>query len=369
MATVLVSGASGFIALHIVDILLKKGYTVIATVRTTEEAVALHAKFEQIHPGAKLTFEIVPNIAANFAFEDALRGHPEIEYVIHTTSIAFGVGEDAESVFLKPAVNSTVNMFASIKKWGKSVRHVVFTSSLAAIMLTDKIQDSGFVHTEETWNDMDWDEAKTNQTSAYCAAKTLAERAAREFVRKEDVKFTLSTVNPTYVLGPQLFQEAQADKSLNAASQLINQALNLDPSSNGPFDSPSGLAVDVRDVALFHVLPLEDPEKFANSRLFMAQSKFCLQTILDVIRRNFPELQSQVPKGDSKAGEDVLKTTVMNFDNSKTLELADATLISFEKTICDSVRQVIDSRRDRADLRANAAKADATNVEPEATSA
>jgi uncharacterized protein YbjT (DUF2867 family) len=77
--TVLITGASGYIATHTIDSFLRQGYNVRGTVRSQKsasEVLKTHAKY----PG-QLTTVIVPDIAAPNAFDEAVRG---IDGVSHT---------------------------------------------------------------------------------------------------------------------------------------------------------------------------------------------------------------------------------------------------------------------------------------------
>lgn len=62
MTRVLLTGGSGFIAAHVLEALLARGHSVVATVRSQAKADAI----QQIHPGVdkdRLSFAIVQDIA------------------------------------------------------------------------------------------------------------------------------------------------------------------------------------------------------------------------------------------------------------------------------------------------------------------
>ncbi|TID30960.1 hypothetical protein CANINC_000443, partial [Pichia inconspicua] len=80
--TVLVTGATGFIAQHIIDNLLSKGYAVIGTARSQSKYQPILDAFKKKYPNANLIFEIVPDISAENAFDDVLKKHPEITAVL-----------------------------------------------------------------------------------------------------------------------------------------------------------------------------------------------------------------------------------------------------------------------------------------------
>ncbi|GME83833.1 unnamed protein product [Ambrosiozyma monospora] len=115
--TVLVTGATGFIALHVVDQLLAKGYTVIGTARSETKYKPLLDEFAKEYPEGKLSYEIVTDISVDDAFDGVLKKHPEIKYVLHTASpFSFGLNQDFKTAYLDPAVNGTVNILKAITK-------------------------------------------------------------------------------------------------------------------------------------------------------------------------------------------------------------------------------------------------------------
>lgn len=338
---VLLTGASGFIALHIVDVLLAKGYHVIGTIRSPEKSEELKAQFKKEHPNAHLEFEIIPDIAVEGAFSAVLKRHPEITDVLHTASpFEFGLNQDLKEAYLFPATQGTRNVLEAIKTYGPNVKHVVITSSFAAIVNRDKAGDETFIHTEETWNPMTWDDVD-NEDKAYTASKKFAEVLARKYVEDEKPNFTLTTVNPAYVFGPQKFEDTLGSAHLNTSAEIVHKLLSSDPSDTHFFEEPFGTSVDVRDVALLHALPIEN-DKLAGKRLFPTQAAFNGQILLNIINKEFPELNGKIAKGSPEGAEARLKETQTFFDTSKTLEWTGIKQwIPLEQTIKDAVAQLL----------------------------
>jgi nucleoside-diphosphate-sugar epimerase len=62
MTRTLVTGGSGFIAAHIVDVLLKRGHSVVTTVRSADKG----DKILEYHSGidkSRLSYAVVPDIS------------------------------------------------------------------------------------------------------------------------------------------------------------------------------------------------------------------------------------------------------------------------------------------------------------------
>ena len=210
--SVFISGASGFIAQHIVENLLKENYTVIGSVRSQEKADRLTRQFCN---NPNLQFEIVGDIAKLDAFDNAFSKHgKDIKYVLHTASPFHFNTTEYEKDLLIPALNGTKGILESIKKYAAdSVERVVITSSFAAVSNVEYQGDSSKTLSEADWNTVSWEGAQANGVFAYCGSKAFAERAAWDFLKENEgmVKFQLSTVNPVLVFGPQLFEEDVKD--------------------------------------------------------------------------------------------------------------------------------------------------------------
>lgn len=348
--TVFLSGASGFIALHITNQLLARGYHVVGTVRSQSKADNITKNFKAIYPDieSKLKFEIVPDISEETAFDAALQAHPEVTFVLHTASpFSFGLDKGLDEGYLIPATKGTKNILVSIKKFAPQVTNVVVTSSFASIMNFAAQGDASFVHTEETWNPMTREHA-TDEITAYVISKKLAEEVAWDFVKNEKPNFQLSTVTPPYVLGPQMFEDALANKTLNTSAEIVNSLLSLPADVSEAVKEPLGASVDVRDVALLHILPLESAN-LAGQRLFPVQASFSGQTILNLIHKEFPELNGVVGKGQPEGAEEYAVKAGFNCDTSKTLERTGIKAwIPVETTIKDSVAQILNYKKQQA---------------------
>lgn len=260
-APVLVTGAAGFVASHIVRELLARGYRVRGTVRSLakdKELAPLRAL-----PGAAERLELVEaDLLSATAFDGPAAG---CEYVLHTASPYALDVKDPQRDLVDPAVNGTVNVLAACHRAG-TVKRVVLTSSMAAI--TDE-PDSDKVLTEADWN-----ERSTLDRNPYYLSKTLAERAAWRFVEGEKPGFDLVVVNPFLVIGPSI------GPGLNTSNQLFVDLLA------GTYPGVMNLTwgfVDVRDVALAHVAAMETAS--AAGRYICAGDTIAMRPLVEVLDR------------------------------------------------------------------------------------
>jgi NADPH-dependent methylglyoxal reductase len=347
--TVLLTGASGFIALHIIDELIRRGYRVIGTVRSQAKADKITKQFTVQYPNTELSFEIVEDIAAEGAFDDVLKNHQEITEVLHIVPpFSFGLEISFEEAYVYPATKGTKNILEAVKNFAPQVNHVVVTSSFAAIVNTEKISDKSFIHTEETWNPIEWSDVK-DQFAAYTASKKCAEVIARKFVEEEKPNFTLTTVNPPYVFGPQKFDEVLVNPTLNTSAEVIHQLLAVSPDNTKFQAQPLALSSDVRDVAKLHVLPLEN-DNLAGLRLFPVNCGFNSQTLLNILHKLFPELDGKVGKGNPKGAEEVAKRDNYFYDTTETEKATGLTWTPLETAIKDFVSQILKYKKEHGQL-------------------
>lgn len=231
MTKVLVTGASGFIAKHVVRELLEKGYDVRASVRSEKR----QAEIEALFPEAKIEFAFL-ELTKDAGWAEALAG---VDVLMHTASpFPFSEPKDPQEL-IRPAVDGTLRAMEAAKAAG--VTRVVLTSSNAAIY-KDAAKALDAPSDESNWTTPD-----DPSVSSYEASKTLAEKAAWDFVA-QNPEIALTTVNPGLVFGPAL--DGHYGTSLDIVRQMLDGKMPMVPAVSMP-------AVDVRDVAHMHVAAIE----------------------------------------------------------------------------------------------------------------
>ncbi|KAK0662553.1 hypothetical protein QBC41DRAFT_329633 [Cercophora samala] len=343
MTKVLLTGGSGFIAAHILDQLLAASHTVITTVRSQSKADAITAAYPSQSASGALTVAIVPDIAQPNAFDNVLQTHgANLEVVLHTASPFHFKFSDPKTELIDPALIGTTSILKAITKFSPSVKRVVVTSSFAAIINEAHVSDPTTIFNEKSWNPVTIDDIHRNPATAYRVSKTLAEKAAWEFVSdpSNNAKFDLVTINPPMVFGPVVHHLATLE-AINTSNERIVHAIKGKWREEIPPTGQAYIWVDVRDVATAHVKAgLGLVEGVSGKRLFVVSGWFSNSEIAGVLRKNFPEDGDKLPEEGVKGGKLPDEDKRFGYDNSETTRLLGIEWIGLEKSIVDTVRSL-----------------------------
>ena len=335
MHTVFVSGATGFIASHTIRQLLEAGHRVRGSVRSLARTDG-HA-FLRALPGASDRLELVEaDLTVPHAFDRHVRG---CDVVLHMASPYALHVEDPRRELVAPAVNGTRSILAACLD-APGLRRVVLTSSMAAI--TDEPGDR--VLTEDDWN-----ERSTLTRNPYYFSKTLAERAAWDFVRERRPRWDLISINPFLVIGPSL------TSVLNVSNKVLVDLLH------GVYPGLMRLTwgiVDVRDVADAHVRAMDASS--AQGRYICAAQAVSMRDLVDLIRSNgfdgrrLPRLSLEHPAGDlliraaswfqARGVGQYLRTNIgrtPRFDNTKIARDLGVRFRPVDETVADTLADLV----------------------------
>jgi dihydroflavonol-4-reductase len=265
---VLVTGASGFLAIHCIVQLLEQGYYVRGTLRTsTREDEVRAAVRRYVNADEKLSFVNV-DLLQDTDWQDAVRG---CDYVFHVASPFPLLEPENEDDLIRPAVEGTLRVLRAAH--AANVKRVVLVSSNAAISAGHAGENRVF--TEADWSRLD------KPIGAYPKSKTLAERAAWDFINgpENTNHMELVTINPTLILGP------VPNKDFPTSAEMVRTFLR---------GEVPGLArikmgiVDVRDVAAAMMLAMTTPEA-AGERFLCSESTPWVKDVADILRTHFAD--------------------------------------------------------------------------------
>ena len=257
--TVLVSGGSGYIAGYLIRQLVNEGWMVHTTVRSLAKEAAVRELLKV--DNSRLKF-FAADLMSDAGWAQAMAGCSHVAHV--ASPLPTGIPKDANELIV-PARDGALRALRAAKAAG--VRRFVMTSSVAAISYG---RGRGVHHFTEA----DWTDLSKPGISPYIQSKTVAERAARDWMAKEGGAMEFCSICPSVVLGPVWSGDYSA--SVSVVKMLLSGRMGACP------DIGFGV-VDVRDVADLHVRALKAPN-MAGER-FIASGRFMkIREVADILR-------------------------------------------------------------------------------------
>ena len=329
--TVLVSGGSGYIAGFLIRQLVTEGWTVRTTVRSLAKEAAVRALLKV--DDSRLSF-FAADLNADAGWAEAMAGCSHVAHV--ASPLPAGVPRNADELIV-PARDGALRALRAAKAAG--VQRFVMTSSVAAISYG---RGRGVHHFTEA----DWTDPARPGISPYIQSKTIAERAARDWVAREGGDMAYCSICPSVVLGPVWSRDYSA--SVVIVKKLLDGSMGACP------DIGFGI-VDVRDVADLHVRALKAPgmagERFIASGRFMK-----LREIADVLRaqlgdearkvttRNVPDWLVRIAAHFNPVAKAVVGElgSIRNQDATHAKQVLGWTARPVEQSIVDTARCLLD---------------------------
>ena len=283
MTTVLLTGASGYIGKHITLQLLNQGYSVRASVRSSKKssevtnAVRPHL-LDASNLDTRLTF-VELDLEKDAGWDAALRG---VDVLMHTASPFPIASPKDENDLIRPAVEGTIRALKAAKTAG--VQRVILTSSNAAVYGCD-LPASKSDYDESMWTDVNHPIGRV----AYTKSKTLAERAAWDFVKSQAPEIALTTINPVLVLGAPL--DDNFGSSISVVERILKGKDPMLPDLRFPI-------VDVRDVAKMHVDSIKT-ESTKGERILAASETYSFVDIAKYLKSIYPKSKVKTAQAPS----------------------------------------------------------------------
>ncbi|MFK0687407.1 SDR family oxidoreductase [Mesorhizobium sp. IMUNJ 23033] len=272
---VLVSGGSGFLGAHCILALLDAGYRVRTTVRSSKREADVLAMLRAggAEPGDALSFAHA-DLMADAGWPQAVAG---CDYVLHVASpFPPGVPKHEDDLIV-PAREGALRVLRAARDAG--VRRVVITSSFAAVGY-GQTPIAGRPFTEENWTNL------ASSVSAYVKSKTLAERAAWDFIANQGGALELAVVNPVGIFGPVLGPDHST--STDFIGRLLDGAMpGLPRMLFG--------VVDVRDVADLHLRAMANPAARGERFLAISGDFMTMLEIAQTLKARLGDAASRVP--------------------------------------------------------------------------
>lgn len=269
MDRILVTGASGFVAKHLIGELLRAGYRVRGTVRNRTKVVGINKALDVLAPGLSGNLEIVEaDLLDDAGWAHAME---DVKAVMHVAAVITASEPKDPSTVIRPAVEGTerVLRFAA----SEHVRRVIMTSSIATVGYGHDHTSGVRTYTEADFTDL----TNLRYPWAYCIGKTRAEQAAWAFANGKGLELT--TIHPGAILGPATDPETSISLGLVAGL--------LDGST--PAMPRIGFAIsDVRDVAAMHLAALENRNSIGQRYLCTGPYR-SFEEVAAILRTAYPD--------------------------------------------------------------------------------
>jgi nucleoside-diphosphate-sugar epimerase len=272
---VVVTGASGFIAKHVVGEFLKRGCSVRGTVRRLDKADAVRRAVTRLGCDPSGLSFVAVDLDSDGGWDESVAG---ASIVVHMASpFPIAQPDDPDDV-IRPARDGTLRVLKAATR--AHVKRLVLTSSSVAIFYGSGLP-TGHIYSEDDFSD-----ETRNDLTPYIKSKTIAEKAAWQFVKTTPGAPELAVINPAFVQGPAL------DDDLSTSHDLYRlMARGLYPAAPR-IRFP---VVDVRDVAAAHVEAALRPDA-AGRRYLIGEGQLRLYELGRILARELPDLRPKVPK-------------------------------------------------------------------------
>jgi dihydroflavonol-4-reductase len=269
--TVFVSGGSGYIAGFLIRQLVAAGWMVHTTIRNLAREGEVRESLGV--DNARVKF-FAADLTSDAGWAEAMAG---CSHAAHVASPLPAHMPKHEDELIVPARDGALRALKAARAAG--IRRFVMTSSMAAVAY-------GHGGSKSRFTEADWTDPTSKDAYPYVRSKTIAERAAREWVAAEGGEMEFCTVNPVLVLGP--LQSGDFSTSLEAIKKLLEGSMPGLP--NLGFG-----VVDVRDVADMHVRCLTAPD-MAGERFLCSGPFLWMKDIAVILRSGLGDQARKVPR-------------------------------------------------------------------------
>jgi len=333
---VLLTGISGFIGLHCAQQLLNAGFDVRGSVRNASKEKEVRETLSAASVDTTNLSIVELDLTSDKGWDDAATG---CDYVMHVASPFAIANPKTEDEMFIPAVEGTLRALRAGQKAG--VKRVVLTSSVVAMFGSMKTG---------TFGPKDWTDTTSVQVNTYAKSKTLAEKAAWDFIESQagETPMEMVSVNPGGVFGPPLGRDITG-QSMAMLDQMLRGKMPMLPKMSFPM-------VDVRDVAKLHVQAMTTADA-AGKRIVAstAQPGSFIEAAQILKDKGYKGPSTRVAPSsllrfvalfdrEAKGMVGMLDMNLMA-DNAQTLSLFNWTPIEFKESVLDAAAAVQDITR------------------------
>lgn len=317
---VFVTGGSGFIGQHVIDLLLQQKYTVKASFRRQDQI----DKFTEFFKNSNFEPVLVTTSFSDPAtFEPLLQ---DVELAIHLAAPLAQPCEDYQKQIIRPAIETTLSLLKAALS-APRLRRIVVTSTVGTIcdFLEKGTFDESNWEKYEATDDLSGLQAKEDMFGAYFAAKTISEKAIWSFIDTHKPHFDVVALLPSIVIGKVLIREP------DAPPVGTNILIWLWAVLGGPVKLGNGVSyfIDIKDAAMAHVKAL-DLLVEGNQRIIISGAKADLNSLQAMVEKKLPHEW----KFGTYIGNDEVEVS-----NAKSKKVLDMTYVPLETLVVDTIAQ------------------------------
>ena len=259
MNKVLVTGASGYIALHTIYQLLQKNYQVRGTIRNSAKKNEIHEALQKkgcsIENLDLVEVDLLKDQGWDQAFED-------VSHVLHMAA-TFTSKPVSTDEYMKPQLEGAQRILELSDK--HNVKQLILTSSFVAVYNTTT--------SKTTFNEEDWSDLSTPGIADYDKSKTMAEKLCWDYVKKNHPSFSFTSLNPAGVVGPSMSNHLGVSNDF--ILQIVQGKVPMAPKFHLGW-------VHVEDVALAHVNAIDNP-KVSGERVILYESDLWFRQVGQIL--------------------------------------------------------------------------------------
>ncbi|WP_268912371.1 NAD-dependent epimerase/dehydratase family protein [Lentilactobacillus sp. SPB1-3] len=273
---ILVTGANGFLGIHVIAELLTKGYNVRATLRDLAKSneVIATLKNNQVPNITQLSFAKA-DLSADDGWSEAMS---DIDRVISVASPVFMTIPDNPDEMGQAATDGILKILKVAI--AANVKQVVMTANFGAVGFSNL--DKHSITTEADWTD-----PKQSGLSLYEKSKLIAEKAAWDYMQGQDTDLQFTTINPVAILGPSMNDHTSG--SFGIIKNIMDGSTNYIPNINLN-------VVDVRDVASIHVAVLGNQNAYGQRFIASSEGSISMPEIATLVKQQRPDLAGKIAK-------------------------------------------------------------------------
>ena len=328
---VFITGVSGYIGLHCAAQALKAGYQVRGSVRSRGKEQEVRQSLAEASVDTSHLEFVELDLNTDAGWDDAVQG---CAYMLHVASPFVIANPKSEDEVIRPAVKGTLRVLSACQK--ASVKRVVLTSSVLSMM--------GSMRTG-TFGPSEWTDPEDPKISTYTRSKTLAEKAAWNFIAEQSGESTMELVaiNPGGVFGPPLGKNISG-QTMSMTDQMLRGKMPMVPDAAFPM-------VDVRDVAKLHVQAMTNEQANGLRIIAASAAPFGFVQVAQVLKdqgykgpstRVAPNFMLRFMSLFNREAKGMVGFLGMRLssDNSKTRELFDWTPIPLDRSVLETAEKV-----------------------------